>query len=93
MAPTEKQIADAHDAWEQVTRDWRLRRVSNYGLSGDMWLVESVGSPRYEARRDYANEIAYHKFDGPNAETQAKFFLRDKCIRAVLSAALPKSSD
>lgn len=92
MTPTQEQISAAHASWEKTVSEWRLRRVSNYGLSGDMWLVESVSSPRYEAGRDYASEIAYHKFDGPNAEAQARFFLRDKCIRAALSASLSETN-
>ena len=86
--PTKKQIDAAHDAWERTVSEWGLRRVSNYGLAGDMWLVERKAGSRFEPDRDYGIEIAYHKFDGKDAEQQAKFMLRDKCIRAALEAAL-----
>ena len=83
----EKQIDAAHDAWERTVTEWRLRRVSNYGLASDIWLVERSGDS-FDPSRDYGSEIAYYKFEGENAEQQAKFMLRDKCIKAALSAAL-----
>lgn len=88
MNPTQEQIDAAHDAWEATVTEWGLRRV-NSGMNGEAWLVERrIGG--YDPGRDYANEIAYHKFDGKNAEQRARFFLRDKCIRAALAAALLK---
>ena len=86
MDPTEKQINAAHAAWESVVSKWRLRRVS--GHVGETWLVENYGIPNFVPDRDYGSEIAYHRFDGPDAEKRARFLLRDKCIKAALSAAL-----
>lgn len=88
MTPTEKQISAAHDAWERTVTDWGLRRVSNYGLADDIWLVERRVGGAYEPDRDYGSEIAYHKFEGADAERRARFMLRDKCIKAALTAAL-----
>lgn len=88
MTPTQKQIDAAHDAWERTVTEWGLRRVSNYGMAGDIWLVERRVGGTFEPNRDYGSEIAYHKFEGENAEQQAKFMLRDKCVKAALSAAL-----
>lgn len=86
--PTQKQIDAAHDAWERTVSEWSLRRVSNYGMAGDMWLVEREDCATFEPHRDYGSEIAYHKFDGKDAEQKARFMLRDKCIKAALEAAL-----
>lgn len=88
MQPSTDQVSAAHDAWEDTVSEWKLRRISNHGMGSDMWLLESIGSSRYDAGTDYASTIAAHRFEGPNAERDAKFMLRDKCIRAVLSAAL-----
>ena len=85
MLPTERQISAAHDAWERTVTEWWLRKVSNYGMAGDIWVLEHR-SPI--AREVGPNEIAAHKFDGENAEQRARFMLRDKCIVAVLTAAL-----
>ncbi len=85
---TEQQINAAHEAWEQVASEWRLRRVSGYVRDGDMWLLDNVGSPGVEPLRDYGSEIAYHRFDGPGAEQRARFLFRDKCLKAVLRAVL-----
>lgn len=87
--PTEQQINAAHDAWEEMASQWRLRRVSNPMGDGDMWLLENVGSPSFEPLRDVGSEIAYHRFDGLNAEQRARFLFRDKCLKAVLRAVLP----
>lgn len=87
MQPTADQISAAHDAWEQVVTEWKLRRVSNYGMAGDIWVLEH-SSATYDPGRDYTNEIAAYKFDGKDAERQAKFMLREKCIVAALTAAL-----
>lgn len=89
-APTEKQINAAHWAWEETAAQWQLRKVSNYGMAGDIWILQSIGSPRFEAGRDYANEIAAYKFDGPNAEKNARWKLRDKIVQAVVAAVLSK---
>ncbi len=67
--------------------EWKLRRIS-HGTKHDTWLLEHCPSAQYNAGRDYANEIAYHLFDGPDAEKRARFALRDKCIRSALTAAL-----
>lgn len=88
MEPTEKQISAAHDAWEQTVTQWKIRRVNNYGLQHDTWVLENQGSGRYDPDKNYADEIAGHRFDGENAERVARFALRDKCIRAALTAAL-----
>jgi len=88
MTPTQKQIDAAHDAWERTVTEWGLRRVSNYGMAPDAWLVERKVGEAYEPGRDYSSETSYHKFDGENAEQQARFMLRDKCVKAALSAAL-----
>jgi hypothetical protein len=87
MPPTQEQIDAAHAAWERTLTEWALRRVSNYGLASDIWLVERSGGS-FDPSRDYGSEIAYYKFEGENAEQRAKFMLRDKCIKAALSAAL-----
>ena len=88
MEPTEKQINAAHDAWDEMASQWRLRLMSRHQHHGDMWLLENVGSPSFEPSRDVGSEIAYHRFDGPDAERRARFLLRDKCIKAALTAAL-----
>lgn len=88
MEPTEEQISTAHDAWEQTVTQWKLRRVSNYGMRPDTWVLEDAGNGRYEPGRVYADEIAAYRFDGEDAEQRAKFMLRDKCIRAVVSAVM-----
>ena len=88
MEPTEKQISAAHDAWERTVTQWKMRRVNNYGLQHDTWILENNGSGRYEAGTNYADEIAAHRFDGEDAERTARFALRDKCIRSALTAAL-----
>lgn len=88
MQPTAEQISAAHDAWEQVVTEWKLRRVSNHGMGSDIWVLERRGAATYDHGRDYANEIAAYKFDGKDAERQAKFMLREKCIVAALTAAL-----
>ena len=80
-APTQAQIDAAHDAWRQIIAEWQLRRTE------DMWLLERrIDS--YEPDYDWANAPAYHRFTGPGAERQARFALRDKCVRAMLAAAL-----
>lgn len=84
MQPTDKQVSAAHDAWERTASEWQLRRVRNYGI----WLVERRAGGTFDPSRDYASEIAYHKFHGADAEQQARFMLRDKCIKAALEAAL-----
>lgn len=83
--PTERQVTAAHDAWEQTVTDWKLWRVIH---RADMWVVERSASARYEHDKIYTDEIAYYRFDGEDAEKKAKFFLRDKCIKAALTAAL-----
>jgi hypothetical protein len=89
MEPTEKQISAAHDAWEQAVTEWQVRQANSPDIRrGETWLVERRAGGRYESGRDYTNEIAYHRFDGEGAQQRAKFFLRDKCIRAALTAAL-----
>jgi hypothetical protein len=85
--PTEQQINAAHDAWDEMASQWRVRRVST-GMKHDTWLVENVVSPSYEPLRDYGSEIAYYRFDGPDAQLKAKFLFRDKCLNAVLRAVL-----
>ena len=84
--PTEKQLNAAHDAWEAVSSQWRLRKVSNYGLADDVWSLESVPSATFNPGRDYANEIVYHKFHGADAERDARWMLRDKIVKAVCTA-------
>lgn len=86
--PSQRQVEAAHEAWEETVSEWRTRRVSNYGMADDIWLVERRADARFDPGRDYGGEIAYHKFEGKDAERRAKFMLRDKCIRAALSAAM-----
>jgi hypothetical protein len=90
MMPTEQQISAAHEAWERTVTQWRLRKVSNYGMAGDLWLLENDGSPMPDAGRVARDEIAAHKFEGGDAEKKARFMLRDKCIVAMLNAVLAK---
>jgi hypothetical protein len=89
-SPTRNQIDAAHHAWEATMRQWRLRKVSNYGMRDDTWLLENHGNGRYDAvhSAEPADEIAAHKFDGPKAEQTAKLALREKGIVAALTAAL-----
>ena len=84
--PTEAQMNAAHGAYEDVLQRWQLRRVSNYGIAGEIWLVENIGRRRFDPGA--LNEIAGHKFDGPKAEERAKFMLRDKALTAAIKAAL-----
>ena len=86
-APTRQQIDAAHDAWEATATQWRLRKVSNYGLADDAWVLENYGSGRYDPNA-MADEIAAHRFDGPNAERTARYAWRDKALTAAIAAAL-----
>lgn len=86
--PTQKQIDAAHDAWDQTVQRWKLSRVSSFGLGADTWLVENVGGPAYGQELSDQDQIAAHRFDGERAEQLARFTLRDKCIKAALTAAL-----
>lgn len=67
-----------------------MRRVNNYGLASDTWVVERRVGSQYPGAEPIKDDVAYHKFDGEDAERKARFFLRDKCIRAALEAALAK---
>jgi hypothetical protein len=79
--PTQAQVDAAHSAWEATVSEWQVRSAGH-----EVWLVERRADAVFDPTKDYANEIAYHKFDGPEANAQARFRLRDMCIRAALEA-------
>jgi hypothetical protein len=86
--PTKEQIDAAHDAWEEASALWKLRKVNMFGMADDTWLVEPVASDRYEPDAKVSDTYTYHRFEGPDAKQKAQFFLRDKIVAAVLTAAL-----
>jgi hypothetical protein len=85
---TKEQFEAAHDAWEETASAWRIRKVSNYGMADDMWLLEPVASDTYDPSAKVSDEYTYHKFDGPDAKRKAQFMLRDKIVRAVAAAII-----
>lgn len=88
MQPTDKQISAAHDAWERTVQEWQAREVVPGNDRLRVWVVERRPDQTFDPNKHYADGIAFHKFEGSDADRQARFFLRDKCIRAALSAAL-----
>lgn len=77
--PTEKQVSAAFDAWEDEAHKWRLREVPPY------WLVEPVLTFAVDkATEPMEDVVAYYKYRDKQA---AQYFIRDKIIRAILTAA------
>lgn len=86
---TDEQVSAAHEAWEKTVRQWKLRRIKARGSwPHDTWLLENRGECRFDPSTVFDDEIAAHRFEGEGAEKSAKMLLRDKCIRAMLAAAM-----
>lgn len=86
MKPTVQQMSRALAAYDAMASEWKIRRIGNYGLGHDAYVLEH--SPPYaiaEAAMSSAAVFAY-KFEGPDAFERAKFMKHDKCLREVLRA-------
>ena len=88
MEPTERQMSRAHAAFEAMSKEWTMRKVDNYGLAPDRYVLEH--SPPYDVAKatEAVDGVAAHVFDGPDAREKALFFKRDKVLREVLRAVL-----
>jgi hypothetical protein len=84
--PTEAQMSRAHAAFEAMSAEWTIRTVNNYGLAHDTYVLEHNPPYAYVTGKHAVDNIAAHKFEGPNAKQQALFMKRDKCLREVLRA-------
>jgi hypothetical protein len=84
----EKFVARALDAFEAAASEWKLRKVSNYGLADDTYVVERSPSGPCSRGDGTApvDDVAAVRFDGPEANQRARLFQREKILRAVLRA-------
>lgn len=76
--PTEAQVSSAFNAWEKEARKWSIIDASPW------WLVEPRIDFAVSAGEATADEVAYYKF---NNKAAAQMFVRNKIIRAILTAA------
>lgn len=76
--PTPEQIKAAFDAWESEARKWVIREAHPW------WLVEPQVDYAVGAETMTIDEVAFYKF---NDKAAAQFFVRDKIIKAILTAA------
>lgn len=86
MEPTERQMSRAHAAFEAMSSEWTIRKVNNFGMADDVYVLEHAPPYFTPSAGAAIDQIAAHKFHGPDAHNKVLFMKRDKCLREVLRA-------